>query len=129
MSDTEYKVPTDLQYTKSHEWVKEEDGVYTVGLTDFAQDHMGDIVYIDLPDVDDDVELEDSFAEAESVKAVSEIFSPVAGTVREINEDIDDDPAVVNQDPYGNWLVKVEGEPGELMNAEEYIAFCETEDI
>lgn len=102
------KVEKGLLYTKDHEWVKVEGNVAAIGITDYAQDHLGDIVYVELPEVDDEVAAEDTFASLESVKAASDVFSPVAGKVVEINEDLDDDPALINSDPYGAWIAKIE---------------------
>jgi len=117
-----FNYPEELKYTRSHEWVKEEDGHYIVGLTDYAQDALGDIVFINLPEVGDSVAKEEAFADVESVKAVSDVFSPFDGTVLEVNEELLDEPQKVNEDPYGAWLIKVEktGENEELLNAEEY---------
>ena len=117
-----FNYPEELKYTRSHEWVKEEDGHYVVGLTDYAQDALGDIVFINLPEVGDSVAKEEAFADVESVKAVSDVFSPFDGTVLEVNEELLDEPQNVNEDPYGAWLIKVEktGDNEELLNAEEY---------
>lgn len=101
-------IPEELKYTKSHEWVKEEDGVITVGLTDYAQSALGDIVFINLPEEGDDVTAGQAFSDVESVKAVSDVFSPVTGKVAAINEGLLDNPALVNEDPYEAWLIKVE---------------------
>ncbi|MDO5043874.1 MAG: glycine cleavage system protein GcvH [Coriobacteriia bacterium] len=121
--------PNNLKYTKSHEWLLEEDGVFALGLTDYAQDQMGDIVFVELPEVDDEVEAGSAFAETESVKAVSEIFSPVDGKVVEVNEELEDEPSMLNSDPHNTWIVKFEGELSEeLMNAEEYQKFIEEQD-
>ena len=123
-------VPAELKYTKSHEWVKEEDGLYVVGLTDFAQDALGDIVYINMPEEGDDVASGESFADVESVKAVSDVFSPVSGTVAEVNEGLIDEPALINQEPYEQWLIKVKdvSDTEELMDAAAYEEFCATEE-
>lgn len=117
-----FKYPEDLKYTKSHEWVKEEDGLFVVGLTDYAQDALGDIVFVNLPQVGDEVTAEGVFADVESVKAVSDVYSPVSGIVAEVNEELLDAPQLVNEDPYGAWFIKVEnGVPAdELLTAEEY---------
>lgn len=114
--------PAELKYTKSHEWVKEEDGIFTVGLTDFAQDALGDIVFVNLPEEGDTVTAGESFADVESVKAVSDVFSPVTGTIVEINEELLDNPALVNEDPYGAWFIKVSEVSGteELLDASAY---------
>lgn len=123
-------VPAELKYTKSHEWVKEEDGLYVVGLTDFAQDALGDIVFINMPEEGDDVASGESFADVESVKAVSDVFSPVSGTVAEVNEVLIDEPALINQEPYEQWLIKVKdvSDTEELMDAAAYEEFCATEE-
>ena len=123
-------VPAELKYTKSHEWVKEEDGLYVVGLTDFAQDALGDIVFINMPEEGDDVASGESFADVEAVKAVAEVFSPVSGTVAEVNEGLIDEPALINQEPYEQWLIKVKdvSDTEELMDAAAYEEFCATEE-
>ena len=123
-------VPAELKYTKSHEWVKEEDGLYVVGLTDFAQDALGDIVFINMPEEGDDVASGESFADVESVKAVSDVFSPVSGTVAEVNEVLIDEPALINQEPYEQWLIKVKdvSDTEELMDAAAYEEFCANEE-
>ena len=123
-------VPAELKYTKSHEWVKEEDGLYVVGLTDFAQDALGDIVFINMPEEGDDVASGESFADVESVKAVSDVFSPVSGTVAEVKEGLIDEPALINQEPYEQWLIKVKdvSDTEELMDAAAYEEFCATEE-
>ena len=97
-----------LKYSETHEWVKIENGIATIGVTDFAQKEMGDITYVDMPDVDDEVESEEEFGALESVKASSELFSPVSGTVVERNDALEDSPELVNEDPYQNWIIKVE---------------------
>jgi glycine cleavage system H protein len=101
--------PEDLRYTKEHEWAREEKGRVRVGITDFAQDALGDVVYVDLPDVGAVVEADSSFGEVESTKSVSDVFSPVAGTIVERNPLIGDHPELVNEAPYGDgWLVVIE---------------------
>ena len=120
--------PSDLKYAKTHEWIREEDGLIVIGLTDFAQDQLGDIVFVGLPEVGDAVEVGDSFADVESVKAVSDIYSPVSGVVAEVNEELLDAPESVNGDPYGAWLIKVKDVSDEeegLLDADAYEAFCE----
>ena len=109
-------IPEELRYTKSHEWLKEEDGVCTVGLTDFAQHALGDIVFVNLPQ--------------ESVKAVSDVLSPVSGVVKAVNEELLDNPALVNEDPYGAWLIQVEQmtDEEELLDAAAYEAHCAAEE-
>lgn len=122
-------IPNELQYTRSHEWLLVEDGVATVGLTDFAQDALGDIVFVNLPQPGDEVNAGEAFGDVESVKAVSDVISPVSGVVLEINEELVDNPALVNEDPYGAWLIKVEQITGEeeLLDAEAYEAHCAEE--
>ena len=123
-------IPGELKYTKSHEWVKEEDGVITVGLTDYAQSALGDIVFINLPEEGDDVTAGQAFSDVESVKAVSDVFSPVPGKVAAINEELLDNPALVNEDPYEAWLIKVEevSDTEELMDAAAYGQVCAAEE-
>lgn len=122
------KVPTSLLYTDSHEWV-EKTGETTarVGLTDFAQDQLGDLVFVNLPMVGDELDNGESFADVESVKAVSDIFSPITGTVSAINEELLDAPESINKTPYEAWLIEASDitEFGELMDADAYAAFCE----
>jgi glycine cleavage system H protein len=120
--------PSDLKYAKTHEWIREEEGLIVIGLTDFAQDQLGDIVFVGLPEVGDAVEVGDSFADVESVKAVSDIYSPVSGVVAEVNEKLLDAPEAVNGDPYGAWLIKVKDVTDEeegMLDADAYEAFCE----
>ena len=123
-------IPTELQYTKSHEWLKMEDGVAVVGLTDFAQDSLGDIVFVNLPQPGDPVNAGEAFGDVESVKAVSDVISPVSGAVLEVNEELLDNPALVNEDPYNAWFVKVEQVTGEeeLLDAGAYEAHCAAEE-
>ncbi len=117
--------PKELKYSNDHEWVKIEGGVAIVGISDYAQDAMGDIVFINLPQVGDTVAVDDVFGDLESVKAVSDMKSPVSGTVAEINEELLDSPEKLNGDPYGAWIMKVENfEAGDLMDAAAYEAFC-----
>lgn len=123
-------IPAELKYSASHEWIKEEDGIFVIGLTDYAQSALGDIVFINLPEEGDEVTAGESFADVESVKAVSDVFSPVTGTICAVNEALLDDPAQVNEDPYGAWLIKVENVTGteELLDAEGYAAVVEAEE-
>ena len=123
-------IPAELKYSKSHEWVKEEDGVFTIGLTDYAQNALGDIVFINLPEAGDEVTAGESFSDVESVKAVSDVFSPVTGTVCAVNEELLDDPAQVNEAPYEAWLIKVENvtDTEELLDAEGYEAVVAAEE-
>lgn len=102
-------IPVELRYTKEHEWVKIEGNKVTVGITEFAQNELGDIVFVELPEVGDTVTLNDSFGNVESVKTVSELYSPVSGTVVEINEELSDSPELVNESPYEKaWMIVVE---------------------
>ena len=119
----------DLKYTKSHEWVKEEDGVAVVGITDFAQDALGDVVFVNLPEAGDEVVAGESFGDVESVKAVSDLVSPVSGIVQAVNEELIDAPEMLNSDPYGAWIIKVEqvNDYEALMDADDYEAFCAEE--
>lgn len=121
--------PTELQYSKSHEWVKTEDGVAVVGISDFAQDALGDVVFVNLPAVGDAVTAGEAFGDVESVKAVSDLISPVTGVVCEINEELEDSPERLNEDPYGAWIIKVEEITGteELLDAAAYEAHCAEE--
>ena len=126
-------IPKELRYSTSHEWVRPEgNGVFTVGITDHAQELLGDMVFVDLPDVDDEVSTGDDVAVAESVKAASDVYAPITGKVVEVNEDLDDSPELVNSDPYGDgWLYKIqaedEGEVDGLMDAEVYEASIDEE--
>lgn len=125
-----FNIPENLRYTASHEWVFEEEGIFTIGLTDFAQDSLGDLVFVSLPQVGDEIVAGESFSDVESVKAVSDIFSPVSGTIVEVNEELADAPELINEDPYGAWLVRV-GEVTEsedLLDAEAYAEVCENEE-
>ena len=117
--------PQELRYTKTHEWVKTQDDSVIIGLTDFAQKELGDIVFIDIPEVGDKVTAGVSFADVESVKAVSEVISPVSGTVAEVNEELVDAPETINEKPYEAWIIKVNelGDMGELLSAQEYEQF------
>lgn len=102
-------VPSELKYSKEHEWVKVEGNIATIGITDFAQNELGDIVFVELPEVDDEVSEGETFGSVESVKTVSELYSPVSGKITEINEDLEDEPEAVNESPYEKaWMVKVE---------------------
>lgn len=122
-------IPNELQYTKSHEWLQIADGVAVIGLTDFAQDALGDIVFVNLPQPGDPVSAGEALGDVESVKAVSDVISPVSGVVLEINEELLDNPALVNENPYEAWLVKVEQITGEeeLLDAAAYEAHCAEE--
>ena len=121
--------PAELKYSQSHEWVREEDGVFVVGISDFAQDALGDVVFINLPQEGDECTAGEAFGDVESVKAVSDLVSPVTGTVCAVNEDLLDAPEMLNQDPYGAWIIKVDSVTDfeELLDAAAYEAFCATE--
>ena len=119
-------IPSDLKYTKEHEWLRIDGNTATVGITDYAQGELGDVVFVELPAAGTEVELMKPFGTIEAVKAVSDIFSPVTGKIVEINELLENDPMVVNRDPYGDgWMVKVEmtdtGELGQLLSADDYL--------
>jgi len=122
--------PEDLKYSKEHEWVLVEGSVATVGITDYAQDQLGDIVFVELPAVGDKVSKEDAFGVVESVKAVSDIYAPVSGKVVEVNDDLPENPEMLNEDSYGDgWIIKIEmNDPDELLDLmtaaeyEEYVA-------
>ncbi len=121
--------PVDLKYSKSHEWVKYADGVAVVGISDFAQDALGDVVFVNLPQVGDEVVAGETFGDVESAKAVSDLISPVSGVVLEVNEELDDSPEKLNEDPYGAWIIKVENvtDEEELLDAAAYEAHCAEE--
>ena len=124
--------PKDLRYTKEHEWVRMEGNVATIGITDHAQDSLGDVVYLELPSDGAAVTKDETFGVVESVKAVSDLYSPVSGTVIEINDALVDSPEVINGDPYGDaWMLKVEmnspAEIKELLTADEYKKYVEEE--
>jgi glycine cleavage system H protein len=124
--------PEDSKYAKSHEYVHMEGEVGTVGITDYAQKELGDVVFVELPQVGTQLEAGDELGSIESVKAVSELFAPVSGEVVEINETLADKPELVNTDPYGDgWMIRIKvsdtSELDDLMNAEEYEEYCETE--
>ena len=121
--------PAELKYTKDHEWIKMEGDIAVIGISDFAQDALGDVVFINLPEVGDTVTAGESFGDVESVKAVSDVNSPVTGVIVAVNEDLADSPENLNSDPYGSWIIKVEqiSETEELMDAAAYEAFCAEE--
>lgn len=124
--------PKDLKYTKEHEWVKVEGNVATVGITDYAQDSLGDVVYVELPQEGGSVTKSEPFGVVESVKAVSDLYAPLSGNVAEVNDAIVDSPEAINEDPYGDaWMIKIEiGSPDELsdlLSADEYQKFIEEE--
>ena len=122
-------IPNELRYTKDHEWLKEEDGVAVIGITDFAQNALGDVVFINLPEAGDEVVAGESFGDVESVKAVSDLLSPVSGIVKAVNEELIDAPEMLNSDPYGAWIIKVDQvtDREELLDADDYEALCAEE--
>ncbi len=116
-------IPQELKYTKDHEWVKIEGDIATIGVTDFAQSELGDIVYVEVESVGETLNAEEVFGTVEAVKTVSDLFMPIAGEVTELNEKLADEPELVNSDPYGEgWMVKVKisGSTSDLLSAEEY---------
>lgn len=118
------KVLKDLYYTNDHEWVKVEGEEAYIGITDYAQHSLGDIVYVELPEIDDEFDQEEAFSAVESVKAASDVYIPISGRVIAVNEALIDDPALLNSDPYDNWIVKIEmsdkSQVDELMTSEDY---------
>ena len=125
-------VPEDLHYSKDHEWVRVEGGEAIIGITDYAQNSLGDVVYVELPKAGDEFAANESFGSVESVKAVSEVFTPVAGIVAKINEALADEPEVVNSDPYNvGWMIRIKmanpGEVDSLLTAAEYEDFTKAE--
>ncbi len=126
--------PEELRYTREHEWALVEGNTVTVGITDYAQDSLGDIVYLELPEEGTEVESHEPFGVIESVKAVSDLYAPVTGRVIEVNKDLVDQPEIINEDPYGEgWMIKIEmddpSELDELLTAEEYRRFIEEEKV
>lgn len=123
------KIINELYYNESHEWIKIEGEFGYIGITDHAQQALGNIVYVDMPEVDDEVNQGEEFGAVESVKAASDLLSPVSGTVIEINEALNDEPGLINQDPYENWIIKIKltdaAEVETLLSAEDYKAICE----
>ncbi len=125
------KVVKDLYYTEDHEWLKVEGGEAYIGLADYAQDQLGDIVYVELPEVDEEYEQGEAFSAVESVKAAEDVYMPVDGKIIEVNEELLDNPALLNEDPYENWIVKIEitdkSQLDDLMTSEEYEKFLDEE--
>jgi len=124
--------PADLRYDKEHEWVRVEGDTATIGISDFAQDQLGEVVYVDLPSVGDELAAGETFGEIESVKSVSELFAPLSGTILEINDELGTSPESINSDPYGaGWMVKLTlsdaGQLESLMSADEYESFVANE--
>ena len=122
-------VPTDVKYSKSHEWIRMEGDVAVIGISDYAQDALGDVVFVNLPQEGDDTAAGEAFGDVESVKAVSELICPVTGTVCAVNEELLDAPERLNEDAYGAWLIKVNAitDTEELLEADDYQAFCAEE--
>ena len=120
--------PDDLFYTQNHEWIKVEDDKAYLGITDYAQYNLGDIVFVELPELDIQVEMEEAIAVVESVKAVSSIYAPISGTILEVNEELEDAPELLNEDPYENHIAIIslddDSELDELMSATDYDAYC-----
>ena len=118
--------PAELKYSRDHEWLRMEDGIAVIGISDFAQSELGDVVFVNLPEVGDETTAGEAFGDVESVKAVSDLVCPVTGTVCEVNEELLDAPEKLNEDPYLNWIIKVENvtDTEELLGAEEYEAEC-----
>ena len=118
-----------LLYTRDHEWVKVEGTTALIGITDHAQKSLGEIVYVELPEINDELKIEETFGVIESVKAASDSYMPVSGTIIEVNEDLEDDPTLLNSDPYGTWILKVElsdkGELDSLLELAAYNELCE----
>jgi glycine cleavage system H protein len=127
------ETPEELSYMESHEWVRDEgDGIVAVGITDYAQDSLGDVVYVELPEIGDELAADDEAGVVESVKAASDIYAPVSGEVVEINEELEDTPEIINESPYGDgWFFKIKmADPSELtrlLSAEDYIDSLEEE--
>jgi len=126
------ELPGDLTYTKEHEWLRqEEDGSITIGITDHAQTALGDLVYVELPEVGQDIENGGEMAVVESVKAASDVYAPIGGTVTQVNDALADDPEMINADPYGDgWIVRLQpsGDAGETMDPDAYQAFIDALD-
>ena len=118
--------PSDLKYSKTHEWLRMEDGVAVIGISDFAQDSLGDVVFVNLPEVGDEVVAGKPFGDVESVKTVSDLISPVSGTVCMVNEELLDAPELINEDAYAAWIIKAENisAEDELLDADAYKEFC-----
>ena len=125
-----FEIPDDCRYVESHEWVRSENGTVRVGITDFAQDELGDVVFVELPNEGESFEQDEEFGVIESIKAVSDIYAPISGTVTDTNDTLVDEPELVNEDPYGDgWMVEFElddeSELDELLTAAEYEAQIE----
>ena len=126
------ELPSGLKYSREHEWVRAEENIAVIGITDFAQSELGDVVYVELPEVGTEVEANNTFGVVESVKAVSDLFAPVSGVVVEVNTTLEDEPELVNSDPYEDgWMIRVkmkdESELNDLLEADSYRAYTEEE--
>ncbi len=123
-------IPKNLKYASTHEWLQVEGDKVTIGITDFAQKELGDLVFINLPNVDDEVAVDEAFADVESVKAVSDIISPINGVIYEVNEALMDQPELINEDAYAAWIVKVKDVTGleNLLDADQYADLISKED-
>jgi glycine cleavage system H protein len=121
--------PANLKYTKEHEWVSIEGNIATIGITDFAQSSLGDIVFVELPEAGTELDAETAFGVVESIKSVSDLFSPLSGKVVEKNESVEETPETCNEDPYANWLIKLEitdvDQVNSLMSSTDYQEFCQ----
>lgn len=124
------KIPENLYYTNEHEWVKVDGNIATIGITDFAQNSLGEIVFVELPDTDEEFDKETTFGVVESIKSVSDLYMPLSGKVTEKNEDVEETPEKINEDAYESWLIKLElkdaSQVESLMKADKYKEFCET---
>ena len=122
-------IPKELYYTESHEWVRVEDGFAYIGITDYAQDSLGEIVFIELPEENEQITQFNEFAAIESVKAASDLNAPLSGVIVAVNEELEDNPELLNEDSYENWIIKIEiedeSELNKLLNASEYAEICE----
>ncbi len=125
------RIEKNLYYTTEHEWIKVDGDTALIGLSDYAQEHLGDIVYVELPEVGDDFEQFKAFGSVESVKTAADVNMPMSGTVEEVNEDLDGDPALLNNDPYANWIIKIKlsnkDELEKIMDADKYEKFVAEE--
>ena len=124
-----YVVPDALSYTKEHEWVKIDEGCATIGITDYAQSSLGDVVFVELPEIGRKLQRGESFGVVESIKSVSDLYAPVSGEVSEINQQLESSPQLFNQAPYDSWVIKINLDQGQdqglLLSAEDYVKFCE----
>lgn len=125
------KTPANLKYTKDHEWIELKDGIITVGITDFAQNSLGDIVFVELPEIGAQLDSEQAFGVVESIKSVSDLYSPLAGEVVDINKSLEDEPEAINTSPYESWFIKIklrnESDHQSLLSAQDYEKRCQEE--